>query len=220
MLTTQAGDLDLAIQLYKRSIEMHPTADAHTFLGWSYHFQGKIDQVTATLENMDRIGGPDAYNHYPWGWAWAGNTPFRRWKRETYRGGCAVPLVVSWPAGLPQAQGLRHGYAHVIDIVPTVLDLLNAQAPATLDGRAQTPLEGSSFASQLLDASQPSAHRVQYDEMMGHRALYEDGWRAVCPWPAPSAKESANANSPCPTPPFNSTFFNKITFCINSKENN
>ncbi len=153
-------------------------------------FHGQLEQVAADLANLDKLGSREAYNHFPWGWAWAGNTPFRRWKRETYRGGCAVPLVVSWPAGLPQVQGLRHGYAHVIDIVPTVLDLLNAHAPATLGGLAQAPLEGSSLVPHLLDAAQPSAHRVQYDEMMGHRAIYEDGWRAVCPWPAPSAKEA------------------------------
>ncbi|MGE0800613.1 MAG: arylsulfatase [Lautropia sp.] len=154
------------------------------------HFQGKIDQVSATLDNLDAIGGPDAYNHYPWGWAWAGNTPFRRWKRETYRGGCAVPFVVSWPGGLAERHGNRDGFVHAIDVVPTVLELLALDAPATLAGVAQAPLHGTSFRAQLLDPAVPSRHRVQYYEIMGHRSLHCDGWRAVCPWPGPSWKEA------------------------------
>lgn len=58
-------------------------------------WQGLLDQVPASTEDIERIGSRDAYNHFPWGWAWAGNTPFRRWKRENYRGGCAVPLVLA-----------------------------------------------------------------------------------------------------------------------------
>ncbi len=153
-------------------------------------FHGQIEQVSANIQNMDAIGTRDSYSHYPWGWAWAGNTPFRRWKRETYRGGCAVPLIVSWKAGPTGSLGLRTGYAHAIDVVPTLMDLLGITAPKEVNGVAQSELEGTSFAPHLADASQPSNHQVQYDEMMGHRAIYEDGWRAVCPWPAPSVKEA------------------------------
>ena len=154
------------------------------------HFQGKIDQVPATLDNIDSIGGRDSYNHYPWGWAWAGNTPFRRWKRETYRGGCAVPFVVSWPEGLPTAHGNRTGFIHAIDVVPTLLDLLEIEAPPFLAGVTQAPLHGTSFDRQLKDPASPAPSRVQYFEIMGHRALYHNGWRAVCAWPGPSWKEA------------------------------
>ena len=153
-------------------------------------FHGQLEQVSASLENIDAIGTRDSYSHYPWGWAWAGNTPFRRWKRETYRGGCAVPLVVSWPNGLPHKHGARTGYAHAIDVVPSLLELLGLQNPKSLGGTPQSELAGTSFAGHLIDPAQPSNHLVQYDEMMGHRAIYEAGWRAVCPWPAPSAKEA------------------------------
>ena len=150
---------------------------------------GQLDQVQAGLDDLDRIGGPDAYNHFPWGWAWSGNTPFRRWKRETYRGGCAVPFVVSWPRGVTQ-HGNRHGFVHAIDVVPTVLDLLGIQPAAVIGGVTQTPVEGTSFAPMLADAAAPSGHHVQYYEILGHRALHLDGWRAVCPWPgAPSWAE-------------------------------
>ena len=153
-------------------------------------FQGQLEQVSASLRNIDAIGTRESYSHYPWGWAWAGNTPFRRWKRETYRGGCAVPLIVSWKDGLAGSQGLRPGYAHAIDVVPTLLDLLGIATPKEVNGIAQSALEGTSFMPHLVDIGQPSNHLVQYDEMMGHRAIYEDGWRAVCPWPAPSVKEA------------------------------
>ena len=153
-------------------------------------FHGQLEQISASLENIDAIGSRDAYNHYPWGWAWAGNAPFRRWKRETYRGGVAVPFIMSWKDGLPDTYGNRPGYAHAIDFVPTLLDLIGVEAPNAIGGIAQSALEGTSFAQHLVDVAQPSEHVVQYDEMMGHRAIYDDGWRAVCPWPAPSVKEA------------------------------
>ena len=156
-------------------------------------FHGQLEQVSASLANIDRIGTPEAYNHYPWGWAWAGNTPFRRWKRETYRGGCAVPFVVSYPARLPEGHGTRAGFAHAIDVVPTLLDLLAVEPPRALAGVAQAPIEGTSVLAHILDRGVPSGHDVQYYEMMGHRAIHADGWRAVCPWPAPSAKEAGPA---------------------------
>ena len=153
-------------------------------------FHGQLEQVSATLVNIDKIGSPESYNHYPWGWAWSGNVPFRRWKRETYRGGCAVPLIVSWKNGLPERYGNRFGYGHAIDVVPTLLELIGIDPPKSLAGIVQSPIEGTSFARHLLDPMQPSTHLVQYDEMMGHRAIYDEGWRAVCPWPAPSIKEA------------------------------
>ncbi|MES2482543.1 MAG: arylsulfatase [Pseudomonadota bacterium] len=152
-------------------------------------FQGQIDQVPASLDNIDEIGGRTAYNHFPWGWAWAGNTPFRRWKRETYRGGCGVPFIVSWPRQLPERHGLRTGFIHAIDVAPTVLELLGLAAPQAIGGLTQSPIEGVSFAAHLADPAEPSLHTLQYYEILGHRSLYMDGWRAVCPWPGPSWTE-------------------------------
>lgn len=155
-------------------------------------WQGLIEQIPASEEDVERIGSRDAYNHFPWGWAWAGNTPFRRWKRENYRGGCAVPFVLSWPAGLAGAQGNRDGFVYVTDVVPTLLELLELDAPASLAGVKQSPIEGVSFAPHLLDGSASSQHRIQYFETMGHRALVLEHWRAVCPWPGTSWTEGGN----------------------------
>ena len=141
--------------------------------------------------HIDDLGGPSSYNHYAWGWAWAGDTPFRRWKRETYRGGSSDPFVVAWPAGIAARGEVRTQYAHAIDMVPTVLDALGVEPPAAIRGVPQSPLEGVSFAHTFDDAGAPSHHVTQYFEMLGHRAIYHDEWRAVCPWPAPNFTTAA-----------------------------
>ena len=143
------------------------------------------------LAKIDELGGPASYNHYPFGWTWAGNTPFRRWKRETYRGGATDPFVVAWPAGIEARGEVRTQYAHAIDMVPTVLDALGIDAPEAIRGVTQTPLEGVSFANSFDTPEAPSTHTTQYFEMFGHRSIYSDGWRAVCPWPAANFTEAA-----------------------------
>jgi arylsulfatase A-like enzyme len=148
------------------------------------------DDLEQNLAALDELGGPKYFNHYPWGWTWAGNTPFRRWKRETYRGGISDPFIVNWPDGLAARGEIRHQYAHAIDMVPTVLDLLGFDPPAEIRGVTQAPIEGLSFATALRDAEAPSHRTTQYFEMLGHRSIYHDGWRAVCPWPGTSFVES------------------------------
>lgn len=148
------------------------------------------ESLEENLAALDELGGPKYFNHYPWGWTWAGNTPFRRWKRETYRGGTSDPFIVHWPAGIKASGEVRTQYAHAIDMVPTVLDALGIDPPDSIKGVAQSPIEGFSFKSSFENAGAPSLHRTQYFEMIGHRAIYQDGWRAVCPWPGPSFKEA------------------------------
>jgi arylsulfatase A-like enzyme len=154
-------------------------------------FNAVADSFDDNLAKIDELGGPRSYNHYPWGWTWAGNTPFRRWKRETYRGGATDPFVLAWPARIAARGEVRSQFAHAIDVMPTVLEALGVEPSATVRGVPQSPLEGLSFASSFDAADTPSAHVTQYFEMFGHRAIYHDGWRAVCPWPGPSYTESA-----------------------------
>ena len=149
--------------------------------------QGSLEE---NLAAMDKLGGPELCNHYPWGWTWAGDTPFRRWKRETYRGGVSDPFIVHWPKGF-EAQGeIRTQYAHAIDMVPSVLESVGLEAPTSIRGVTQSPIEGVSFAHTFSDAKAQTNHITQYFEMMGHRSIYHDGWRAVCPWPGPSFTEA------------------------------
>ena len=153
-------------------------------------FNNAQEPIEDSLAHIDEIGGPKHFNHYPWGWTWAGNTPFRRWKRETYRGGTSDPFIVSWPKRITARGEVRTQYGHIIDIVPTVLDLLGVEPPRTVRGVTQSPLHGLSLAGTLDDADAPSPRTSQYFEMLGHRAIYHDGWRAVCPWPGPSFTEA------------------------------
>ncbi|MER5384164.1 arylsulfatase [Streptomyces sp. NPDC002688] len=153
-------------------------------------FNNAPEPLEESLARIDEIGGPDTFNHYPWGWTWAGNTPFRRWKRETYRGGVSDPFLVHWPRGIQARGEIRSQFAHIIDMVPTVLDVLGIEPPTTIRGVTQSPLHGVSFAHTFDDPAAPTRHRTQYYEMFGHRAIDHNGWRAVCPWPGPSFAEA------------------------------
>jgi arylsulfatase len=98
-------------------------------------FLNNVPETAADgLKAIDDLGGPKCFNHYPWGWAWAGNTPFRRWKRETYRGGSSDPFVVHWPKGIKARGEIRTQYAHIIDMLPTVLEALGIEAPTQIRG--------------------------------------------------------------------------------------
>jgi arylsulfatase len=128
---------------------------------------------------IDELGGPTAHNNYPWGWTMAGNTPFRRWKREVHEGGVADPCILHWPNGLEHRNQLRRQYAHAVDVLPTILELIGAEAPDRIGDVEQSPIEGTSFASVLRDRTAPPVHVTQYFEMLGSRAIYHDGWKAV-----------------------------------------
>ncbi len=162
----------------------------HGSVNENLFFNNVPERLEEGLANIDLLGSPALFNHYPWGWAWAGNTPFRRWKRETYRGGTSDPFLVHWPAGIQGKGELRTQYAHLIDMVPTVLDALGLEAPRHVRGVSQSPLEGVSFAHVFNDGKAASRHHTQYFEMFAHRALYHEGWRGVCPVPGPSFTEA------------------------------
>lgn len=162
----------------------------HGSINENKFFNNVPDSLEQNLAAIDDIGGPKYFNHYPWGWTHAGNTPFRRWKRETYRGGVSDPFIVTWPKGIKARGEIRGQYAHAIDLVPTVLDALEIEAPTHIRGITQSPIQGFSLRSSFDDAGAAPLHVTQYFEMFGHRSIYHDGWRAVCPWPGTSYVES------------------------------
>lgn len=153
--------------------------------------QGSINDVRLTnldpagndemLRRIDEIGGPLMHNNYPWGWTMAGNTPFRRWKREVHEGGVADPCIVVWPRGGVACGAVRHHFTHAIDVVPTILELCGVTPPEVIEGVPQTPLDGVSFAYLLGEAGEDEheRHETQYFEMFGSRAIYHRGWKAV-----------------------------------------
>lgn len=154
-------------------------------------FNNIPETLEENLKLIDKLGGVDVFNHYPWGWTNAGNTPFRRWKRETYRGGITDPCIISWPKGIKARGEVRTQYAHAIDLVPTVLESLGVESPESIRGVTQSSIDGVSFAHTFDNGAAPSNHHTQYFEMFGHRSIYHGGWRAVCPWPGRSFTEAA-----------------------------
>jgi arylsulfatase len=135
--------------------------------------------VADNLARLDEWGGVRSYPNYAWGWAWAGNTPLRRWKRYLHQGGMSDPLIVHWPKGIASHGEVRGQYTHVIDVVPTVLEVLGIEPPAAINGVVQRPIEGVSFAQTFDNANAPTAKATQYYEMIGSRAIWHDGWKAV-----------------------------------------
>ncbi|MBM4266652.1 MAG: arylsulfatase [Deltaproteobacteria bacterium] len=152
--------------------------------------------VAEMLARLDEFGGPTIHNNYPWGWTMAGNTPLRRWKRETHEGGVADPCIVHWPSRIAARGEVRRQFVHAIDVAPTVLDLCRIEAPATLDGFPQKPIEGASFAATLADPA-AATRGTQYYEMLGSRAIYHEGWKAVAFKPlGPMYSPTDDANRP------------------------
>jgi arylsulfatase A-like enzyme len=162
----------------------------HGSINENKFFNNVPDSLDENLKMLDQLGGPNTFNHYAWGWTHAGNTPFRRWKRETYRGGASDPFIVHWPKGIKGKGQVCSQYAHAIDMVPTVLEALGIEAPVAVKGVTQSPIQGLSFAQAFSDSKASSRHITQYFEMFGHRSIYHDGWRAVCPWPGTSFTEA------------------------------
>src|SRR5215470_15325329 len=135
--------------------------------------------VDVQMKFYDVWGTDQTYNHMAAGWAWAFDTPFDWFKQNASRlGGTNQNMVVSWPARIKDKGGLREQFLHVIDIVPTILEVAGIPAPQFVDGIKQAPIEGTSFAYTFdaANAKAPSRHKTQYFEMMGQWALYDDGW--------------------------------------------
>jgi arylsulfatase len=115
------------------------------------------------------------------GWTWAFDTPFS-WTKQiaSHFGGVRQGMAISWPAVIKDQGGIRNQFIHFIDIVPTILEATNIKAPDIVDGIAQKPIEGVSFAYTFdaKNADAPTQHTTQYFEMLGDHALYHDGWIA------------------------------------------
>lgn len=138
------------------------------------------ETVEYALEHLDEIGGEFAFNNYPAGWANAGNTPFSWYKTYTHSGGVKDPLIIRYPKLIHKSGEIRNQYHHVIDITPTVMDIIGIDKPQSIKGVPQKPYHGVSMKYSF-DATEDvaSPRTVQYYEMVGNRGIYKDGWRAI-----------------------------------------
>lgn len=133
--------------------------------------------ISHEVEHQKFAGDRDHPAHYAQGWAMAGNTPFRLYKQFVDLGGVRSPLVIHWPNGVTDRGQIRGQFAHAIDIPATILDfagMLGAQRADDTPG-----LDGASLRAVLTDAAAASPRQTQYFEMLGHRALWHEGWMAV-----------------------------------------
>ncbi|WP_291174978.1 arylsulfatase [Gimesia sp.] len=158
-------------------------------------FNGVAPPVDVQMKFYEAWGTEYAYNHMSAGWSWAFDTPFDWFKQNASRlGGINQNMVISWPKRIKDKGGLRDQFVHVIDYVPTLLEVTGISAPQYVDGIKQRPVEGTSFAYTFdkKNAKAPSRHKTQYFEMMGQWAMYHDGWFMStkvnrAPWQAFSA---------------------------------
>ncbi len=167
-------------------------------------FNGVNVPVADQLKSFYDVWGSDqTYPHMAVAWSWAFDTPFK-WTKQiaSHFGGTRQGMTISWPAVIKDAGGIRNQFSHMIDIVPTLLEVTGIKAPDMVNGVAQKPIEGVSLAYTFdpANADAPSRHRTQYFEMMSDRALYQDGWIASTtpvrpPWDltGPTSQDPANA---------------------------
>jgi arylsulfatase A-like enzyme len=167
------------------SAEGTPRGTLNETLAW----MGETGGIDQAVEHLDDIGGPRAFNHYPWGWAWAGNTPLQLWKRYAWLGGVRTPLIVTWPGHLADPGSIRPQFCHAIDIAPTLLDVFGIEQPGTVDGVAQLRVDGASIAPALTDPGAPSPRETQYFEMHGSRGICHRGWKATTDYVSPLFSE-------------------------------
>ncbi len=131
------------------------------------------------LSMLDRMGGPETYQLYPVGWGWAMDTPFQ-WTKQvgSHLGGTRNGLVVSWPKGIAEKGTIRSQFTHVIDVAPTLYEVIGIEAPSRVNGIEQQPIDGTSFSYTFSDAKAAERHSTQYFELLANRAIYHEGWMA------------------------------------------
>ena len=140
---------------------------------------GVKEDLPFLLSQINNLGGPLTYNHYPVGWAHAMDAPMQ-WTKQvaSHFGGTRNGLVISWPTKIKDKGGLRSQFCSVIDIAPTIYEAAGITPPDVLDGVKQKPIDGVSLVYTFDQAKAPTRHSSQYFELVGNRAMYKDGWMA------------------------------------------
>ena len=141
-----------------------------------------VDQHIAALEELgglDALGTPATDNQYHAAWAWAGSSPYQGMKLlASHLGGTRNPMFVQWNGRIEPDPVPRTQFHHVVDVVPTIYEIIGISHPDSVNGIPQDPIDGISLAYSIDDADAAGRRRTQYFEIMGSRAVYSDGWMA------------------------------------------
>lgn len=137
---------------------------------------GACAEVNNQTPDIDP-GPMESYRTYDLPWANAGDTPFRKFKRDTYEGGICTPLIVKWPAVI-KAGSIERSPGHVIDLMPTFCELAGATYPKRIDDFDIVPVEGKSMAALFRGRSR-EPHDILYWEHIGNKAVREGDWKLV-----------------------------------------
>ncbi len=177
----ESGQLENTIIIYAADNGASGEGTPNGSVNENKFFNGYPDELEENMKYLDKLGGPDTYNHFPTGWAAAFSAPFKMFKRYSqYAGGTNDPLVISWPKGIKAKGEIRHQYHHSVDIVPTLLELCGLEMPDTYNGVKQVPLSGVSMAYTFdAEPNAPTKKKVQYYSMLGSRGIWKDGWKAA-----------------------------------------
>lgn len=143
------------------------------------YFNAYPETVPEMLKHYDEWGSPSTYPHFSAGWAVAMDAPFT-WTKQVGSdfGGTRNGMVIHWPDGIKSGGEIRSQFGHVIDIAPTIYEITGIPSPRIVNGIDQDPIEGTSLAYSFNAREAPEQHTVQYFEMFGNRAVYENGWLA------------------------------------------
>ncbi len=145
-------------------------------------FQPRSKQHIKALDDvggLDALGTPKADNQYHAGWAWAGSTPYKGTKLlASHLGGTRNPMAIRWPAQIKHDATPRPQFHHVIDVVPTIYEVVGITPPLEVNGIPQDPIDGVSLAYSFGDPKAKGQLLTQYFEIMGSRSIYHDGWMA------------------------------------------
>ncbi|HZP85979.1 MAG TPA: arylsulfatase [Burkholderiales bacterium] len=143
------------------------------------HMVYEEESPEVVLAHLEDIGSDRAYNHYPTGWAQASNTPLKWYKKDTHGGGIRAPLIVHWPQRIADAGSIRTQFHHVVDMAPTLYEVIGVEAPAQFHGVSQLPMHGLSLAYTFEQRDVATRKQSQYFEILGDRGMWHEGWKAV-----------------------------------------
>ena len=155
----QTGELDNTLIIYIQG-DNGSSAEGG-LMGLSFEqsaITGRKESFEELASHLDDFGGPKVYSHFPAGWAWALDAPFPWWKQiASQAGGVRNGMVISWPKRIDDKGGLRSQYAHVSDVMPTILEAVGIAPPETLGGVMQQPVDGISLMYSFSQPKAPSA---------------------------------------------------------------